>query len=70
MVTAKAALELHITHQPLLVGEDKARTALFLMGSCTTWKRKLSSTHLRNVYDFWCTAVLSLQEILGSLKSP
>lgn len=71
MVTAaKAALELCITHQSLLISENKVQHSIFLMGSCTTWKRKLSSMHSGNIFNFWCSAVLSLQQVLGWLKSP
>jgi len=45
MVTAaKAALELHIPHQSLLVGKKKVSIAPLLVGSSVTWRRKLSST--------------------------
>ena len=67
---AKAALEIHITHQLLFIGEDKSIIAPFLVGSCTTWKGKLSSTHSRNLHSFWCPAVLFFQHIPEWLKSP
>jgi len=64
MVTAaKAALELHIPHQPLLVGENKVQHS-----PSTTWRRKLSSTQSRNLLDCLCPTVLSHQQVSGWLK--
>jgi len=72
MVTeAKAALELHIPHQTLLVDVRKrSRIAPLLMGSSITWRKKLASMQSRNFLDCLCPDVLSLQKIPRLLKSP
>jgi len=55
---------------PSLLVRTRSSIAPLPIGSSITWRRMLSSIHSRNLLDFLCLAVLSLQQILGWLKSP
>ncbi|CAN0052273.1 unnamed protein product [Bubo scandiacus] len=47
---------------PSLLVRTRSSIAPLLIGSAITWRRKLSSTHSRNLLDCLCPAVLSLPQ--------
>jgi len=68
MVTAaKAAVELHIPHQTLLVREKEVQHSISPCGLLYHLEKAVIT---RNLLDCSCTAVSYFQQILGWLKTP
>jgi len=62
-------MEQLIPTSPSLLVRPMSSITFLLVGSSITWRRKLSSTHSRNLLDCLCPAMLSLEKMSGWLKS-
>ena len=65
---ARLSLIFTFPTSPSLLVRTRSSIAPLLVGSSITWRRKLSSTHSRNLLDCLHPAVLSCQQTSGWLK--